>query len=105
MANLTEANGKGVNVYSNASPGTDFNVVVANRVLANKTQGLRAGALPGMDTSSNFFFNNVVSKNGFGIYQDGAVKLNYFSQNVLSENAAEIADSAGNLVFFNPPVQ
>jgi len=105
VANLTEANGKGVNVYSNASPGTDFNVVVANRVLANKAQGLRAGALPNMDTSSNFFFNNVVSKNGSGIYQDGAVKLNYFSQNVLAENATEIADSAGNLVFFNPPLR
>jgi hypothetical protein len=105
VANLTEGNGKGVNVYSNASPGTDFNLVVANRVLANKGQGLRAGALPNMDTSSNYFFNNVVSKNASGIYQDGAVKLNYFSQNVLAENATAIADMAGNLVFFNPPVK
>jgi hypothetical protein len=105
VANLTEANGKGVNVYSNASPGTDFNLVVANRVLANKGQGLRAGALPNMDTSSNYFFNNVVSKNASGIYQDGMVKLNYFSQNVLADNAAAIVDMAGNLVFFNPPVK
>jgi hypothetical protein len=105
VANLTEANGKGVNVYSNASPGTDYNLVVANRVLANKGQGLRAGALPNMDTSSNYFFNNVVSKNGSGIYQDGAVKLNYFSQNVLAENTTAIADMAGNLVFFNPPLK
>jgi hypothetical protein len=102
--NLTEGNGKGVNVYSNASPGTDFNLVVANRVVANGNQGLRAGALPGMDTSSNYFFNNLVSKNGSGIYQDGAVKLNYFSQNVLTDNTSQIVDSAGNLVFFNPPV-
>ena len=102
--NLTEGNGKGVNVYSNASPGTDFNLVVANRVVANGNQGLRAGALPGMDTSSNYFFNNLVSKNGSGIYQDGAVKLNYFSQNVLVDNKADIVDSAANLVFFNPPL-
>jgi hypothetical protein len=79
--------------------------VVANRVTGNSNQGLRAGALPGMDTSSNFFFNNVVSKNASGIYQDGAVKLNYFSQNVLADNTAAVVDSAGNLVFFNPPVQ
>jgi hypothetical protein len=103
VANLTEGNGKGVNVYSNASPGTDFNLVVANQVTGNSGQGLRAGALPMMDTSSNYFFNNVVSKNGSGIYQDGAVKLNYFSQNVLVGNTTQITDMAGNLVFFNPP--
>jgi hypothetical protein len=103
VANLTERNGKGVNVYANASPGTDYNLVVANQVTANNGQGLRAGALPMMDTSSNYFFNNVVSKNGSGIYQDGAVKLNYFSQNVLVDNQMQIVDLAANLVFFNPP--
>jgi hypothetical protein len=102
--NLTEGNGKGVNVYANASPGTDYNLVVANRVMSNNGHGLRAGALPGMDTSSNYFFNNIVGKNGSGIYQDGAVKLNYFSQNVLMENKTAVDDLAGNLVIFNPPL-
>jgi hypothetical protein len=105
VANLTERNGKGVNVYSNASPGTNFNLVVANRATGNSTQGLRAGALPMMDTSSNYFFNNVVSKNGSGLYQDGVARLNYFSQNVLVDNAMQIVDSTGALVLFNPPVR
>jgi hypothetical protein len=105
VANLTERNGKGVNVYSNASPGTNFNLVVANRVVGNSAQGLRAGALPMMDTSSNYFFNNVVTRNGSGLYQDGVAKLNYFSQNVLMDNTMQIVDMTGALVLFNPPVR
>jgi hypothetical protein len=106
LANDLTGNGMGVNVYSFAGAGTRWNTVVANDVHENARQGLRAGAQPLKDTSSNYFFGNEVTGNQFGLYQDGDVKENYFSLNrVTASKDAAIQDLAGNIVLFNPPVE
>jgi hypothetical protein len=103
-ANTITHNGRGFNLYANASGPTRRNVGFAN-VLDGNSNGIRVGAINGNTTDENFLFDNVVKNTtGDAILVQSLGTNNYFSNNILTGNTRDLTlDPTGGPNFFNSP--
>ena len=96
--NNLQRNQMGVNIFSFGAGPTRYNSVLCNYLNDNQ-RGLRDGDNTGLETTQNYFYNNVVTNNtvwGIASQTDN----NYYSETVLANNADN--QYTTNTVFFNP---
>jgi len=103
--NYCARNDRGISLFAFEASPTKHNSIICNVVEANN-RGLHQHCNPGMETSFNFYFNNVSMNNTeFCVSSFGGsgrtIVSNYFSQNVPRGNLIHniAADTAA---FFNP---